>query len=188
MRNKPLLWIGSLIGLLLLVIATLAIYIGTRSDEWWRDQLIAALSQTLERKVVIQGDFRLDLGRIITVEADSLRINNPDWTESRDMLRLGSLRLEFDLLSVLGDTLLVNRLELADIELALEENLEGQRNWEFPVKTRPPATDKPSKGLRSAGAYQATLTAAYATQLESTPMGTPTGTRGRKNQRRPNAG
>ena len=147
MRNKPLLWIGSLIGLLLLVIATLAIYIGTRSDEWWRDQLIAALSQTLEREVVIQGDFRLDLGRIITVEAESLRINNPDWTESRDMLRLGSLRLEFDLLSVLGDTLLVNRLELADIELALEENPEGQRNWEFPVKTRPPATDKPSKGL-----------------------------------------
>ena len=54
MRNKPLLWIGSLIGLLLLVIATLAIYIGTRSDEWWRDQLIAALSQTLEREVVIR--------------------------------------------------------------------------------------------------------------------------------------
>jgi len=147
MRNKPLLWIGSLIGLLLLVIATLAIYIGTRSDEWWRDQLIAALSQTLEREVVIQGEFRLELGRDITVEAESLRINNPEWSKSRDMLRLGSLKLEFDLLSVLGDTLLVNRLELADIELALEENLEGQRNWEFPVETKPPATRKPAEGI-----------------------------------------
>jgi uncharacterized protein involved in outer membrane biogenesis len=147
MRNKPLLWIGSLIGLLLLVIATLAIYIGTRSDEWWRDQLIAALSQTLEREVVIQGEFRLELGRDITVEAESLRIYNPEWSKSRDMLRLGSLKLEFDLLSVLGDTLLVNRLELADIELALEENLEGQRNWEFPVETKPPATRKPAEGI-----------------------------------------
>lgn len=146
-HNKVLLWIGSLIGVLLLVIATLAIYIGTRSDAWWRDLLTTNLSQMLEREVAIQGEFRLELGRVITVEAESLRINNPEWSKSRDMLQLGSLRLEFDLLSVLGDTLLVKRLELADIELALEENQQGQKNWEFAIETRPPASDKPSKGI-----------------------------------------
>ena len=146
-RRKPLLWIGSLIGILLLLIVILAIYIGTRSDEWWRDQLTNTLSQALGREVAIQGEFRLELGRDITVEAESLRINNPEWSKSRDMLRLGSLKLEFDLLSVLGDTLLIHRLELADFQLALEENQEGQRNWEFPVETRPPTSDKPSKGL-----------------------------------------
>ena len=121
-ERKPLLWIVSIIGVLLLVIAMLVIYIGTRSDAWWRDKLTATLSRTLEREVEIQGDFSLGLGRRITTEAASVRISNPDWSESRDMLRLGSLLLEFDLLSVLGDTVLIHRLELEDIELAMEEH------------------------------------------------------------------
>jgi uncharacterized protein involved in outer membrane biogenesis len=147
-RRKPLLWFGSAVGILLLVIATLAVYIGTRSDEWWRDLLTTTLSQTLGREVEIQGDFRLYLGRIITTEAASVRISNPDWSESRDMLRLGSLRLEFDLLSVLGDTLMIHRLELADVELALEENQDGQKNWAFATdKTKPPATRKRKEGI-----------------------------------------
>ena len=88
-RRKLWLWIGSIFGVLLLVIATLAFYIGTRSDEWWSDLLTATLSQTLGREVVIQGDFRLDLGRRITAEAASVSISNPDWSKSEDMLRLG---------------------------------------------------------------------------------------------------
>lgn len=146
-HKKPLFWIGSLIGVLLLLIASLAIYIGTRSDEWWRDLLTTTLSQTLGREVEIQGDFRLELGRKITAEAASVRIRNPDWTKSEDMLRLGSLRLEFDLLSVLGDTLLIHRLELADIELALEENQDGEKNWTFAAETRPPPARKAGKGI-----------------------------------------
>jgi uncharacterized protein involved in outer membrane biogenesis len=150
-HRKPLLWIGSLIGVLLLVIAILAIYIGTRSDEWWRDQLTTTLSQTLGREVAIDGDFRLDLGRIITTEAASVRISNPDWAESRDMLRLGSLRLEFDLLSVFGDAVLIHRLELADVELVLVENQDGQKNWSFATEPdslpESPSTQKPDKGI-----------------------------------------
>ena len=147
MRSKLLLWIGSLIGVLLLLIATLAIYIGTRSDAWWRDMLTTKLSQTLEREVEIQGEFRLDLGRTVATEMAAVRISNPAWTESRDMLRLGSLLLEFDLLSVLGDTLLIHRLELADFELALEENQDGQKNWDFPVETKPSPAGKQTKGI-----------------------------------------
>ena len=146
-RRKPLLWISSLFGVLLLVIATLAIYIGTRSDEWWSDLLTTTLSQTLGREVVIQGDFRLELGRVITTEAASVRIGNPDWSKFEDMLRLGSLRLEFDLFSVLGDTLLIHRLELADIELALEENQNGAKNWAFAAETQPPPARKPGKDI-----------------------------------------
>ena len=59
-RRKPLLWIGSLIGGLVLVVAVAAIYVGTRPDDWWRDQLTTALSQTLGRQVEIQA-FSLDL-------------------------------------------------------------------------------------------------------------------------------
>ena len=146
-HRKLLLWIVSIIGVLLLVIATLVIYIGTRSDAWWRDKLTATLSRTLEREVEIQGDFSLDLGRRITTEAASVRISNPDWSESRDMLRVGSLLLEFDLLSVLGDTVLIHRLELEDIELALEEHKDGKKNWKFAAGTGPPPARKPGKGI-----------------------------------------
>ena len=147
MRSKLLLWIGALIGVLLLLVAMLAIYIGTRSDAWWRDMLTDKLSQTLQREVEIQGEFRLDLGRTIAIEMASVRISNPAWSESEDMLRLGSLLLEFDLLSALGDTLLFNRLELVDFDLTLEENQDGQKNWDLPVETRPPPAGKQSKGI-----------------------------------------
>ena len=150
-RRKPLLWVGSIIGVLLLVIATLAIYIGTRSDEWWRDQLTTTLSQALGRTVEIQGDFRLNLGRRITTEVASLRISNPDWTDEKDMLRVGSLRLEFDLLSVLGDAFLIHRLELADIELGLVEDKDGKKNWSFVTEpdslSESPSTRKSEKGI-----------------------------------------
>ena len=147
-RSKPLLWTGSVIGVVLLVVASLTIYIGTRSDEWWRDLLTAQLSKSLGREVEIQGKFRLDLGRIITTEAASVRISNPDWSKSKDMLQLGSLLLEFDLFSVLGDTLLIHRLELADTELALEENQEGVNNWTFGAKSKTSTERKSGEGIR----------------------------------------
>lgn len=146
-RRKILLWVGSLLGVILLVITVLAVYIGTRSNEWWRDQLTSILSQTLGRKVEIQGEFHLDLGRTITTEVTALRISNPAWSESKDMLQLGSLLLKFDLLSALGDTLLIHRLELADIQLALEENQSGQKNWEFPIGTKSPSHTEQRKEI-----------------------------------------
>jgi len=145
--KKLLLWLGALIGVLLLLITILALYIGTRSDEWWRNQLTTTLSQTLGRKVEIQGKFHLDLGRKVSIEIESMRISNPAWSESKDMLRLGSLLLEFDLLSALGDTLLIQRLQLADVVLALEENQDGQKNWIFPIQTRPQAAPVPRKDI-----------------------------------------
>ncbi len=147
LRRKLLLWIGSLIGALLLVITTLAIYLDTRSDEWWRDLLTTKLSQTLGREVEIQGEFHLVPGRITTIEAASVRISNPDWTKSRDMLRLGSMLLKFDLLSVLGETLLIHRLELADIDLALEENQKGEKNWGLATETESPPARKTGADL-----------------------------------------
>lgn len=129
----------------MLLVAVVALYIGTRSDDWWRDQLTTTLTKTLGRELEIQGDFHLDLGRRIIVEAASVRLANPDWAESRDMLRLGSLLLEFDLLSVLGDTLLIHRLELVGVDVALEENQDGEQNWVLDIKTSQAPSPKPDE-------------------------------------------
>jgi uncharacterized protein involved in outer membrane biogenesis len=114
---------------LLLFVAIFALYIATRSHEWWQNQLTINLSQTLGRKVEIEGDFHMELGRIITTEATALRISNLAWSESKDMLQVGSLLLKFDLFSIFGDTLLIHRLELEDVQLALEEKQSGEKNW-----------------------------------------------------------
>ena len=149
--RKLLLWFGTLIGVLLVVIAALAIYIGTRSDEWWSDIVSTQLSKSLGREVKIQGKFHLDIGRIITIEVSSLRISNPAWVESPDMLRLGSLLLEFDPLSLFGNALLIHRLDLADIELDLVETQDGKNNWTFGAEPAPlsetPSAPEPDKGI-----------------------------------------
>jgi uncharacterized protein involved in outer membrane biogenesis len=149
--TKLLLWFGSVIGILLVVIASLAIYISTRSDEWWSDILSTQLSQTLGREVEIQGKFHLDIGRTITIEVSSVRISNPAWSETPDMLRVGSLLLVFDPLSFFGDTLLIKRLDLADIKLELVQNQDGKKNWTFGAEPVPssetPSAPEPDKGI-----------------------------------------
>ncbi len=132
-----------MIGLLFLLSVLLAIYIGTRSDEWWRDQVTNTLSESLGREVEIQGAFHLDLGRRLKIEMASVRISNPAWAESKDFLQLGSLLLEFDLFSVLSDTVFIHRLILADVVLALEEHKDGEQNWDFAPNTSLPATTLP---------------------------------------------
>jgi uncharacterized protein involved in outer membrane biogenesis len=145
--RKPLLWLGTLLGVVVLVVAALAAYVVTRPDEWWRDQLTTTLSQALGRQVEIQGAFHLALGRRLTAEAESIRIANPDWAKSKDMLRVGTLVLECDLLSVLAKTFVIHRLDLTDVEAVLEESQDGQTNWAFAVKTEasPPSTPKSHK-------------------------------------------
>jgi len=149
--TKLLLWFGLVIGILLLVIASLAIYVGTRSDEWWSDIVSSQLSKSTGREVEIQGKFHLDIGRIITIEVSSVRISNPAWSESPDMLRVGTLLLEFDPLSFLGDALLIQRLELADVELELVENQDGKNNWTFGTEPAPlketTSAPEPDKGI-----------------------------------------
>jgi uncharacterized protein involved in outer membrane biogenesis len=142
--SKPLLWLGSILSVVILVVAALAVFVVTRSDEWWREQLTTTLSQTLGRQVEIQGAFHLALGRRLTAEAESFRIANPDWAKSDDMLRVGTLLLECDLLSVLTKTFVIHRLELSDVEAELEESQDGQMNWAFATKTKtePPPTRK----------------------------------------------
>ncbi|MGD8576585.1 MAG: AsmA family protein, partial [Thiohalophilus sp.] len=151
LRKKLMLWIGAAIGFLFFLSAILVIYIGTRSDEWWSETVSSQLSKSLERKVDIQGDFHLDFGRIISVEASSVRISNPAWRESPDMLRLGKLLLEFDTFSLFGKTILIPRLELADIELELVENQDGKKNWIFGADSEQlsdsPSVSRPGKSI-----------------------------------------
>jgi uncharacterized protein involved in outer membrane biogenesis len=146
-RSKPLLWLGSLLGIVLLVVTAVAVWVATRSDQWWRELLTTTLSETLGRRVEIQGAFQLDIGRRLTAEAKSIRIANPGWAENKDMLRVGTLLLECDLLSVLGDTFVIHRLELSDIEAVLEESRDGHTNWAFATKTEtePSLTPKSDK-------------------------------------------
>jgi len=151
LSTRLLLWFGSVTGVLLVVIASLAIYLSTRSDEWWGELLTTQLSHTLGREVEIRGKFHLDIGRIITIEMSSVRISNPVWSESPDMLLVGTLLLEFDPLSLLGDALLIRRLELADVELELVENQDGKNNWTFGAEPAPlpqsPSSPESDKGI-----------------------------------------
>ena len=130
-----------------LLIAGSVTYIGTRSDAWWCEQLTNGLSQALGRVVEIQGACKLKLGFNISSKMESVRISNPDWASSKDMLTLGVLELEFDLLSLLGDTLLIHHLEVSDLLLALEENKKGKKNWQFNLDNESPKTRKKNKGI-----------------------------------------
>lgn len=63
-----------------------------------------------------------------------LRIDNAPWADRRPMVMAGEVRFTFAWRSLMGEHIIVNRLELLDAQVDLEHRADGLRNWRL---TRP---------------------------------------------------
>lgn len=96
------------------------------------------VSERTGRDFRIAGRFDLDLGRRSVVVADDIVLGNADWADHSPMLVVGRLEVHVRTGSLFRGPLVIERLELADTELYLEERRDGPPNWVFdsPERTR----------------------------------------------------
>lgn len=101
--------------------------------------LAAQLSEASGRELVIAGDLELQLSLEPRLKLQQVSLANAPWGSRQPMLQLEHLELQLQLLPLLKRRLVVDRIELAGLDLLLETDPDGQANWQFgkPAKSRP---------------------------------------------------
>ena len=106
---------GILIIVVLLVAAVVALPFMIPVDTL-RDQAIAAVKENTGRDLTIGGEMSLSLFPSIALAADDVRLSNAPGAEAPDMVSVKQIRLELQLLPLIGGTVRLDRWQgqLAD--------------------------------------------------------------------------
>ncbi len=124
-----------LIPLLVLLIAVIAIpvggylYLSSRDNQVFREQIEAALQSALGRTVTIGSVPKVELNLLPTVTLVDIAIANSEWGTRPDMATVGQVEIQLRALPLLQDRLVITRLEFRDIDLWLENDRSGRGNW-----------------------------------------------------------
>jgi len=94
-----------------------------------RGPLAAYVGARFERAVTIDGDLDVDLGRMIRVQADRVKIANVSWSKDQPMVDAERAVLWFSWWSLLSATPV--KVELVGTDVLLERNADGADNWHF---------------------------------------------------------
>ena len=97
----------------------------------FKPQIEAIVSNALQRDFVIAGSLNIDIGRTIMVVAENVQLEGTRWSTGA-LASVGKLVVAIDAGSLLGDTAVIEWLEIEGLNIALEENAAGDNNWTFP--------------------------------------------------------
>ncbi|MEO0393455.1 MAG: AsmA family protein [Pseudomonadota bacterium] len=134
--------IGLLVVLVLLV-GGLAAFLYTLDVERYRDQIEAQATNVIGRQVIFSGPMSVSVWPSVAIAVEGITIANPSWTERRHMLSAGNIELSIALLPLLQRKLQIERVFLNDIDLALEETANGEKNWMLPFMAQPAQETQP---------------------------------------------
>ncbi len=126
MPRRIALW--TIVSLLLLVAAAAA-FLLTADLRFLKPQIEARASRTLGRTFVIDGDLSVRLGRHATIVANGLRLQDASWSERQDMLEVGKVEFEANLLSMLSGPFIIERIVIRDARVHVAGTDEGDSNW-----------------------------------------------------------
>ncbi len=125
--RRLLLLIGGLAGLALLLAGCMALFLA-----------YADLKPMLERwaaretgRAVSVGALRIEWGRRTILEIADLELGNAPWGSRPNMIELGRLYAELDLLSVLRGTLRYENLAIGKLDIILERGPGHVGNWKM---------------------------------------------------------
>ncbi len=102
------------------------------SDDTYKGWVTGAVTSATGRALAINGDFSLDLGTTMRIEASDVSLANAEWGHRPKMLQAKRIQGEVKLWPLLGGVLDIV-LRVDESELVLETNASGRGNWEFGV-------------------------------------------------------
>jgi len=121
-------------AILLLVVASALLYMLNADLVWSRGLVSSAASRALGRKVAVEGDYHLHLGRTLRLEAGGIVVANAPWATNGPLASIGHLELRVETRSLLRGPLHIFLLTLDRVELHLESDTHGRGNW-APART-----------------------------------------------------
>lgn len=121
------------LGLATLVIGfVIAVSLGIRVDlSPFREPFEVMASNALGRQVKLEGDVFLVPTWSVTVEANGLRVANPEGWEPAEFAHLQLARVQIEVLPLLRRRIVVRELRAEGIEVDFVRRADGATNWDF---------------------------------------------------------
>ena len=131
-RRKKLIIIAAVVvGLPVLLLATVALYLSAADLGAYRPTVERVLTDALGQEVRIAGEFEPRIALTSTVVAGDVRLANPDGSTAPEMVAVDRLSVKLDLLSFLFRPLRIEEIKARGVRVFLEADAEGRANWEF---------------------------------------------------------
>ncbi|MEM7146417.1 MAG: AsmA-like C-terminal region-containing protein [Verrucomicrobiota bacterium] len=125
--------VGGVLGVAVLVLFVLVVFQVPISLNRMKPEVLEAARERLDRDVAIEGGVSLVLGLRPALEVRGFRIGNPEgWPGGGDLARLDRVRARVGLTDFLNGDLDIYELVAEGMYLALEKNVKGEENWNFP--------------------------------------------------------
>lgn len=94
-----------------------------------RGPLERHLSNLAGYPISLDGKLGIDIGRLLEISADDIRVSAPEWASRKDLVELGHLYLALNTASIFSDTVLIETLQVDKLQLNLETSADGTGNW-----------------------------------------------------------
>ncbi len=124
----------AVILLILVLVALGAALVVPSFIDWnrYRPEIAARIEAATGRPVAIDGALSFQVLPSPTLSADGVRIANIDGGSTRDMARIGALRVAVDVSALLQGAVRVRSVRVVEPVILLERLDDGRVNWDFP--------------------------------------------------------
>jgi uncharacterized protein involved in outer membrane biogenesis len=130
-------------GLILLVVAGIAVLVARFDPNRFKPQIIAAVRSATGRELTIGGQIGLSLSLQPTLEVGDVGFSNPPGFSRPQMATLQKLELQLALIPLLSKRVQIEQLVLQQPDILLETNAQGQSNWQIGPPGTPGAAPAP---------------------------------------------
>jgi uncharacterized protein involved in outer membrane biogenesis len=143
------------VGVFALFIVTVAVLLLRFDPNAHRARIEAALRTAIGREVHINGRLAITSYRRNTLALNNLVIGNAPWATPAEMMRLGHVEADLDLLPLFSGRISIARLIVEDADIALQTDKTGRGNWQFTPLPAAPKPPLPNAGPQLAARAEA---------------------------------
>jgi hypothetical protein len=131
-NRRVLIGIGSLFGVLVVLVAGLAVFISTLDHDKVKKYISATVGSATGRQLNINGDLTWDLGWISKVHASKIQFENAPWGKQPQMAEIGAIDIEVDVWQLIRHfRVVLPTITMIQPKIVLEKNPDGAPNWEL---------------------------------------------------------
>ena len=137
--------LSALILLPVLLLVAILVFLDTADLSRHRDLIAAQVSELAGRRVSLQGELDLNLGRTTSVVISDIALANASWASEPEMLSIERVEAQIELAPLLRGEIRIPRFHVQGVRARVETDQDGVGNW---VMARPqvdgdaPAADR----------------------------------------------